>query len=282
MADSRYYWIKLRTDFFNQETIDFILSQKNGCEYIVLYQMLCLKTANNGGELSTAIGEMIVPYNIEKIVRDTKYFDFDTVSIALKLFQQLGLIYESDESGILRIANYDEMVGSASDTPGALRQKRFRDNQKKALLNVTESVTGNVTGNVTENVTKRNEDIRDKILDIRDERINNNNADFQSAIESEFELLWKAYPNKQGKANALKAYTKARKDKKHPVSFETVKYAVETYAKEMRDTETKYIKHGSTWFNQQCWCDYEAKREAEESIRNNPNIDPYSGGSTEF
>lgn len=47
----KYYWIKLRTDFFNQETIDFLLSQQNGCEYVVLYQMLCLQTANTGGSL---------------------------------------------------------------------------------------------------------------------------------------------------------------------------------------------------------------------------------------
>ena len=75
--NKRYYWIKLKTDFFNQETIDFLLSQKNGCEYIVLYQMLCLNTANNNGEMCSKIGEMIVPYNVDKIVRDTKYFDFD-------------------------------------------------------------------------------------------------------------------------------------------------------------------------------------------------------------
>ena len=99
MGDNkRYYWIKLKTDFFNQQTIDFLLSQKNGCEYIVLYQMLCLNTANNNGEMCSKIGEMIVPYNVEKIVRDTKYFDFDTVTIALELFKKLGLIYEENDS----------------------------------------------------------------------------------------------------------------------------------------------------------------------------------------
>ena len=74
MADNKkFYWIKLKTDFFNQETIDFLMSQQNGCQYVVLYQMLCLNTANNGGNLSTKIGEMIVPYDVNKIVRDTKY-----------------------------------------------------------------------------------------------------------------------------------------------------------------------------------------------------------------
>ena len=67
----RYYWIKLKTDFFNLAEIDFLLSQQDGCKYIVLYQMLCLQTANNNGELASRLGEMIIPYDADKIVRDT-------------------------------------------------------------------------------------------------------------------------------------------------------------------------------------------------------------------
>lgn len=136
MGDNkRYYWIKLKTDFFNQQTIDFLLSQKNGCEYIVLYQMLCLNTANNNGEMCSKIGEMIVPYNVEKIVRDTKYFDFDTVTIALGLFKQLGLIYEEKDK-ILKITNFNEMVGS--ETSSAKRVREYRE--KKALLEEGEKI----------------------------------------------------------------------------------------------------------------------------------------------
>ena len=142
MGDNkRYYWIKLKTDFFNQQTIDFLLSQKNGCEYIVLYQMLCLNTANNNGEMCSKIGEMIVPYNVEKIVRDTKYFDFDTVTIALELFKKLGSIYE-EEDKILKITNFNEMVGSEASNPNAQRQKRFRERQKQLKLSVTDSNVG--------------------------------------------------------------------------------------------------------------------------------------------
>lgn len=128
----RYYWIKLKTDFFNQETVDLLLSQPNGCQYVVLYQMLCLITANNDGEMSTRIGEMIVPFNIEKIVRDTKYFDTDTVTVALGLFKKLGLIYE-EEGGILRIADFAGMVGS--ETKYATKQRAHRENKLPDLPN---------------------------------------------------------------------------------------------------------------------------------------------------
>ena len=90
--NKKYYWIKLQTNFFSEETIDFLLSQNNGCKYVVLYQMLCLKTADNNGCLSTNMGEIIIRYDVEKITRDTKYFDIDIVRVALELFKKLGQI----------------------------------------------------------------------------------------------------------------------------------------------------------------------------------------------
>lgn len=133
----RYYWIKLKTDFFNQETIDFLLSQENGCQYIVLYQMLCLNTANNNGEMATKIGEMIVPYDINKIVRDTKYFTYDTVAVALELFKKLGLIY-LDEGQFLKIANFSDMVGSESSSAKRVREHRERQKALQCNANVTQ------------------------------------------------------------------------------------------------------------------------------------------------
>ena len=125
--DKKYYWIKLRTDFFNEDTIDFLLSQKNGCEYVVLYQMLCLYTANNNGVMATITGEMIIPYNIEKIVRDTKYFDFDTVAMALELFKKLGLVYEEKDK-VLKITDIDKMIGF--ETLWAEKKRKYREKQK--------------------------------------------------------------------------------------------------------------------------------------------------------
>ena len=90
MSDKKYYWIKLKTDFFDQDTIDFLMGQENGSKYVVIYQMLMLKTAQQGGVLATKANELLIPYDVKKIVRDTKYFDFDTVTIALELFKKLG------------------------------------------------------------------------------------------------------------------------------------------------------------------------------------------------
>ena len=177
MDEKRFYWIKLKTDFFNQETIDFLLSQKNGCEYIVLYQMLCLQTANSNGQLSTKIGEMIIPYNVDKIVRDTKYFDFDTVTVALELFKKLGLIYQ-DDNNVLSIAGYDSMIGS--ETKAAERQRIHRSKQQKAL-----SMCDNVTA-MSQEMSQKNCDIVATEIEIEKEiekdidKDNNNTACYMS------------------------------------------------------------------------------------------------------
>ena len=168
LAESKkFYWIKLKTDFFSQETIDFLMSQQNGCQYVVLYQMLCLKTANNGGTLATNIGEMIVPYDVNKIVRDTKYFDFDTVTIALGLFKQLGLIYEGNEN-ILKISNFELMVGSESASKSAERMRKMRAKNKAKLESVTKSDVTSVTKSDTEYRVKSLE-FREKSLDNREQ-----------------------------------------------------------------------------------------------------------------
>lgn len=107
----RYYWIKLTDKFMTSDTVDFLMSQKDGANYVILYQMLCLKTVNNDGQLARTLGEIIVPYDEEKIQRDTKWFSIDTIRVAMNLYRKLGLIYEQ-ENGTLRISNFENMIGS--------------------------------------------------------------------------------------------------------------------------------------------------------------------------
>ena len=92
-GSKRYYWIKLKKDFFDLPEIDFLQDQKNGCEYIVLYQKLCLLAANHEGKLVRQIGEMIIPYDAKKIAEVTR-FKFDTVVVALELYGRLGLVVQ--------------------------------------------------------------------------------------------------------------------------------------------------------------------------------------------
>lgn len=161
MSDKRFYWIKLKTDFFEQDAIDFLLSQTNGSDYIALYIKLCTMTANTNGQLATQIGEILIPYDAQKIARDTKYFSVDTVIVALELFKKLGLIYESNDN-ILHVANYENMVGS--ETSSAKRVREWREKKKALQCNT------NVTHIETQEYRDKSIEIRDKSIDIDKEK----------------------------------------------------------------------------------------------------------------
>lgn len=136
VANKRYYWIKLKTDFFNIAEIDFLLGQENGCQYVILYQMLCLLTANNGGLLATEIDGRLIPFDVDKICRDTKYFSRDTVLVGLDWFKKLKLIY-IDENNCSKITSFDTMVGSETTKASIMRNKRARQKELASGNNVT-------------------------------------------------------------------------------------------------------------------------------------------------
>lgn len=137
--NGRYYWIKLTDRFLESDTVDYLMSQKDGSNYVVLYQMLCLKTVNQNGVLARKLGEIIIPYDEEKIVRDCKYFSIDTVRIALTLYKNLGLIYEQ-ENGVLRIANFERLIGS--QTISAEKKQIQRQGNKQLPLEIESGQRG--------------------------------------------------------------------------------------------------------------------------------------------
>lgn len=147
VKDKKFYWIKLKGEFMNGEAVDFLMSQKNGANYVVLYQMLILKTINTQGKLCTEIGEMIVPFNPEKIQRDCKWFDIDTIRVALELYSRLGLIYK-DNDGILQIANFDEIVGNETYWAERKRLQRKEEIVGQFPINVQESVQNPLISNI--------------------------------------------------------------------------------------------------------------------------------------
>lgn len=137
MADTqRFYWIKLRTDFFDSEAVDWLISQKHGCAYVVLYLKMCLMTANKNGRLFGEVGEILIPYDAHKIARDTK-FDIDTVVVALDLFKKLGLIYE-EENGIITIPYVSDIVGSETKWAEYKRESRKLDNVQQEKLDIVQ------------------------------------------------------------------------------------------------------------------------------------------------
>ena len=145
----RFYWIKLKKDFLTSDAIEFLMSNDRGSDYVVLYLQLCPAMINTSGRLESRIGEMIVPFDVDRIQREGRYFPRETVEKALDIYKRIGLIYE-DCDGTLIISDYGDMVGSETDYA---RQKRNQRN----VDNTVDSAVDNV-----------HTEIRDKSSEIRD------------------------------------------------------------------------------------------------------------------
>ena len=143
------------------DTIDYFMSQPDGANYVVLYQMLCLKTINTDGRLSRQIGEVVIKYDIPKIQRDLKWFSADTIRVALNLYKSFGLVYE-DIDGVLVLADHNNLVGCETDWGEKKRRQR-----NSPALQSGDNVPTDVPTTVPIEIENRDRDkeIRDKSLD---------------------------------------------------------------------------------------------------------------------
>lgn len=126
MSDNkRFYWLKLKEDFFDDETIRYIEEQENGIKYSNFYLKLCLKSLRTDGKLIRLVGEILIPYDVKSLSSLTGV-DVDTVRCAMALFEKIGCVKMLD-SGELYISQLSEMVGSETDKARAMRVIRARE-----------------------------------------------------------------------------------------------------------------------------------------------------------
>lgn len=151
----RYYWLKLKEDFFQDDIIEWLEEQANGKDYVLFYLKLCLKSLKNNGVLIRQVGNMLVPYDVEKLADITKT-SVDTVAVALKVFEQIGLV-DVQEGGQLYLTHLNNMVGS--ETAGAGRKRLQRAGTK----------AGQMGDNVPQSIEYRERD-RVKKIELKKER----------------------------------------------------------------------------------------------------------------
>ena len=110
-------------------------------------------------------------------------------------------------------------------------------------VSVTDTVSNTVTDTVSDTVEKKKEIIR----------IN----------KEDFEEIWKEYPRKDGKKKSLEYINRALKS---GATVQEIKNGVLGYKKyiEENKVEPRYIKMGSTFFNQENWRDFEEQQQKED------------------
>ena len=141
-------------------------------------------------------------------------------------------------------------------------QIEYKEGSKEILYRYLRIVNDPIKEKFNTPPTKVNDPIKEKFKD--NNTVNNTyNNTFnkqpdnklpEKDLKSDFDSIWKEYPNKKGKAKAFTAYKKAIKD---GVDNKTIINGISAYKKEIeiKRTEPEYIAHGSTWFSQQRWED---------------------------
>lgn len=120
MADNRrYYYLKLKDNYFDEDSIVLLESMKDGMLYSNILLKLYLKSLKNGGRLQL---DEHIPYTAEMIATVTRH-QIGTVERALQIFLKLGLV-EVMENGGYYMSNIELLIGQSS-TEGE-RKKRAR------------------------------------------------------------------------------------------------------------------------------------------------------------
>ena len=248
MAEKRYYWLKLKENYFDSPKIKKLRKIAGGDTYTIIYLKLQLLSIKNNGIIEY---EKIEPTFQEELALKLDE-DVENISVTLSYLQAQGLV-DVNENNDFFLIEASNNIGSESES--AERVRLFRERKNQIALQCNDSVTevkqisiSNSNSNSNSNSTSNNKDNKD------------------SEIEQEFEEVWKLYPRKEDKKKAFSAYKTARKK----ASFDEIKKGVETYSQHIKasNTDKRYIKLGATYFNGECWANnYEQSEQQEELIK---------------
>ncbi|MCI9293031.1 MAG: hypothetical protein HFF01_02635 [Erysipelotrichaceae bacterium] len=156
----------------------------------------------------------------------------------LEQFESLGIlnIKKTNKYSVVTVLFGSEYIQDCTSDEQQMNNKRTTDEQQ---MN-----TNNKDNNINKEKNIKTYAHQDALASEKD-------------LINEFEKLWELYPNKKSKSKAMRSYISARKRKKDPVTYEQVKTGIEAYNKyiQAKGLDMQYIKHGSTWFHQECWND---------------------------
>lgn len=171
MAESkRYYWLKMKRDFFRRHDIRIIHDLENGRDIVLFYIELMIESVDHEGALRFSKEK---PYTNGMLASLTNTPP-DIVELALNTLIDFGLV-EIDEDKTIILPKVIEMIDSCIESDEARRSKRYRERKKAErdanVTPVTNERDANVTP-VTDGVTNRHESIeyRDKSIENRVER----------------------------------------------------------------------------------------------------------------
>lgn len=160
--EKRYYWLKLKRDFFKRHDVRIIESMPNGKDYLLFYLKMLVESIDHNGTLRFSD---TLPYNEEMLAVITNT-NVDIVKGAMNVFVGLQLIEILDDKTIY-MQEIDKMVGSECDSAERVRRLRAENERKLLQCNadVTECNTPVTKCNIEKEIELDKESDKDKETD---------------------------------------------------------------------------------------------------------------------
>ena len=122
---SRYFWLKMRRDFFKRHDIRILEGLPEGKELVLFYVKLLVESVDHEGALRYSKTKPYTPEMLAVVTDSTPEF----VAQALETLAELELIAD-DPDGTIVLPHALDLIGSAADNDNAKRQARYRENHK--------------------------------------------------------------------------------------------------------------------------------------------------------
>lgn len=161
MAEKRYYWLKLKEDYFNSPKIKKLRKIAGGDTYTIIYLKMQLLSIKNGGVIQF---ENIEPTLEEELALKLDE-DVENVKITLAFLQAQSLMEMNNNNEYL-LLEASNNIGSEGQS--AERQRRFQERKKQEALenngDVTEhkrnyiSISNSISNNINNNIINNNKE----------------------------------------------------------------------------------------------------------------------------
>lgn len=172
MADNkRYYYIKLKDDFFDNDAMKILESMPDGYVYSNILLKLYLKSLKHEGKL---MYNERIPYN-SQILATVIGHQVGTVEKAIEVFKNLELVEVLDD-GAIYMLDIQNFIGSSSTEADRKREYRNRIKVEKTQLG---HLSGHLIGQTDLENRDKSIENRDKRIEIKEERV-----DFNSIVDA--------------------------------------------------------------------------------------------------
>jgi predicted phage replisome organizer len=129
MSNKKYYWLKLKEDFFDDKVIKYLRKLPDGNALVIIYLKMQLKSLKTEGFLQ--YDKLLPTYEEElALVLDE---DINTVRFAITALIKLGVV-ERWEDDMLYMASMQQLIGSETAVAERVRRHRALKNKKPELL----------------------------------------------------------------------------------------------------------------------------------------------------